>query len=90
MVKVLVDTGAQVNLVRAGLFQSFGQPARRPVRLQAVGGDVVTGGDKTLRLHLHLLANDYGSQEIYPMVFVDDFYLANINCDMIFSFPFVT
>ena len=88
MVKVLVDTGAQVNLVRAGLFQSFGEPARRPVCLQAVGGDIVAGGDKTLRLQLHLNANDCGSLKTYPVVLTDDFYVANINCDMIISFPF--
>ena len=45
MVDVLVDTGAQVSLVRRGLFkEEFLQPSRRPVRLKVANGEIMGGG----------------------------------------------
>ena len=42
---VLVDTGAQVSLVRRGLFkEEFLQPSRRPVRLKVANGEIMGGG----------------------------------------------
>ena len=47
-VKVLVDTGAQVSLVRRGLFPSTSlRPARQPVALHTVGGQGLPGGRTT-------------------------------------------
>ena len=45
VVDVLVDTGAQVSLVRRGLFkEEFLQPSRRPVRLEVANGEIMGGG----------------------------------------------
>ena len=42
---VLVDTGAQVSLVRRGLFkEELLQPSRRPVRLKVANGEIMGGG----------------------------------------------
>ena len=86
---VLVDTGAQVKLVRTGLFSDIGRPAHDPVRLQTVGGQLLGGGTRTLGLDLHLVANDYGTSETYTHVVTDDFYIADITCDVILSYPFL-
>lgn len=87
VVKILVDTGAQVNLVRRGLFQDEGIPAKDPVRLQAAGGQILGGGTRTLKLALHLVATDYGTNEDYTHVVNDNFYIADITCDVILSYP---
>ena len=45
VVDVLVDTGAQVSLVRRGLFkEEFLQPSRRPVGLKVANGEIMGGG----------------------------------------------
>ena len=45
VVDVLVDTGAQVSLVRRGLFKEESlQPSRRPVRLKVANGKIMGGG----------------------------------------------
>ena len=44
-VDVLVDRGAQVSLVRRGLFKEESlQPSRRPVRLKVANGEIMSGG----------------------------------------------
>ena len=45
VVDVLVDTGAQVSLVRRALFKGESlQPSRRPVRLKVANGEIMGGG----------------------------------------------
>ena len=45
VVDVLVDTGAQVSLVRKGLFKEESlQPSCRPVRLKVANGEIMGGG----------------------------------------------
>ena len=45
VVDVLVDTVAQVSLVRRGLFkEEFLQPSRRPVRLKVANGEIMGSG----------------------------------------------
>ena len=45
VVDVLMDTGAQVSLVRRGLFKEESlQPSRRPVRLKVANGETMGGG----------------------------------------------
>ena len=45
VVDFLVDTGAQVSLVRRGLFKEESlQPSRRPVRLKVANGEILVGG----------------------------------------------
>ena len=45
VVDVLVDTGAQVSLIRRGLFKEESlQPSCRPIRLKVANGDIMGGG----------------------------------------------
>ena len=45
VVDALVDTGAQVSLVRRGLFKEESlHPSRRPVRLKVANGEIMGGG----------------------------------------------
>ena len=54
-IKVLIDTGAEVNLIRPGIFQpdSF-QQASKPLKLVTVSGSILQGGQKTIPLVFHL------------------------------------
>ena len=85
---VLIDTGAQVNLVRRGLFASP-LPAQRPVALRSVGGDLLQGGDRTQHLLLHFKARDYGQEVSYTYIAEEDFYEAEVDCDLILGYPFL-
>ena len=64
VLSILVDTGAQVNLVKQG---SFGEeafvPAKRPVDLVSVSGDKVEGGQKAVPLSVAFLAKDWSGGE---------------------------
>ena len=85
-VQVLVDTGAEVNLVRRGLFsEDDAHPAKFPVLLETVSGEPIGGGDMLLTLTFDLIAQDCGSDGTYLHAIVDDFYLADITCDVILS-----
>ena len=88
---VLIDTGAQVNLVRKGLFNhASSRPANRPVALRTVGGEILPGGDRTQRLSLHFVARDYGHNVPYKYVAQDNFYVAEMDdCDVILGYPFL-
>jgi hypothetical protein len=49
--KILVDTGAQINLVKRGLIPpSLWQRARNPVRLITANNSVLGGGDYVVNL----------------------------------------
>ena len=51
--RVLIDTGAQANLVRQDLFPgSCFKPARRPLALSTVSGDMLPGGQREIRLKM--------------------------------------
>ena len=83
---MLVDTGAEVNLVRRGLFSEDDvEPARSPVFLETVNGEPIAGGDKTLTLTFDLFAQDCGTDASYWHSISDDFYLSDITCDVIIS-----
>ena len=56
---VLVDTGAQVSLVRQGLFsEEFLKPSQRPVRLKVANGEILGGGTHEATIGMVLWEHD--------------------------------
>ena len=73
VVEVLVDTGAQVSLVRRRLFkEECLQPSRRPVRLKVANGEIMGGGtdEATISMefweHERLNRPDLAREALYP------------------------
>lgn len=88
--KILVDTGAQVNLVRSNLVPpEFLKMAKDPVRLLAANNSVLFGGDKTVEIELHFQEEREGILSSNPLCFRAEFYVAEIDVDMILSYPWL-
>ena len=92
-VDVLVDTGAQVSLVRRGLFKEESlQPSRGPVRLKVANGEIMGGGthEATLSIefweHERLNCPDLARRSTLS----GNFYVADItDWDMIMGYDFM-
>ena len=68
VVEVLVDTGAQVSLVRRGLFkEELLQPSRRLVRLKVANGEIIGCGthEATISMEFwkHERLNRFGEEK---------------------------
>ena len=93
VVDVLVDTGAQVSLVRRGLFKEESlQPSRRPVRLKVANGESMGGGthEATISIefweHERLNRPDLAKRSTLS----GNFYVADItDWDMIMGYDFM-
>ena len=89
---VLVDTGAQVSLVKAGLLPpECLTDSRKPVRLKVANGQYIVGGTKEAAIglqfvnHRELSRPDLG-KEILPQ---GRFYEADMDWDMIVGYDFM-
>ena len=88
--KILVDTGAQVNLVRRDLVpRQDWRPAPNPVRLITANNSILRGGDKVVELGLNFNVVEDGFVQPQPMSFKGDFYGAEIDFDAILSYPWL-
>ena len=93
VVDVLVDTGAQVSLVRRGLFKEESlQPSRRPVRLKVANGEIMGGGthEATISMefweHERLNRPDVAKRSTLS----GNFYVADVtDWDMIMGYDFM-
>ena len=93
VVDVLPDTGAQVSLVRRGLFKEESlQPSRRPVRLKVANGEIMGGGthEATISMefweHERLNRPDLAKRSTLSR----NFYVADItDWDMIMGYDFM-
>ena len=93
VVNALVDTGAQVSLVRRGLFKEESlQPSRRPVRLKVANGEIMGGGthEATIRIEFwegeRLNRPDWARRS----TLCGNFYVADItDWDMIMGYDFM-
>ena len=93
VVDVLVDTGAQVSLVRRGLFKEESlQPSHRPVRLKVAKGEIMGGGT-----HEATISMDFWEHErlnrpdlAEGSTLSGNFYVADItDWDMIMGYDFM-
>ena len=90
---VLVDTGAQVSMVRRGLFKEESlQPSCRPVRLKVANGEIMYGGthEATISMefweHERLNRPDLAKRSTPS----GNFYVADItDWDMIMGYDFM-
>ena len=89
---VLVDTGAQVSLVKAGLLQpECLTDSRKPVRLKVANGQYMVGGTKEAAIglqfvnHRELSRRDLGKE----ILLQGRFYEAEMDWDMIVGYDFM-
>ena len=90
LIQALVDTGAQINLVRMGLApdEQMVQPAEA-VRLLAANGQLIQGGDKAVQITMGFKQVFDGRLQPDLAVFEGTFFHAAIEVDMILSYPWL-
>ena len=92
VVDVLVDTGAQVSLVRRGLFKEESlQPSRRPVRLKVANGEIMGGGTHEATISMEFWEHERLNRPVLAKrsTLSGNFYVADItDWDMIMGYDF--
>ena len=83
--KLLVDTGAEANLIRPDLFILEMQPTKAPLSLVAANGQKLSGGGKEIDLELRMNIQGMSEQWTAKASFHD----ANIELDGILGFPWL-
>ena len=87
-IRVLIDTGASVNLIRRGLFREDDfRPAKNPVQLSTANGQHLGGGQSTIKLRM-TFGQDNG-RCVQPWRVWGEFYEADTKADMIISYPWL-
>ena len=90
---VLVDTDAQVSLVRRGLFKEESlQPSRRPVRLKVANGEIMGGGTQEATISMEFSEHERlnGSDLAKRSTLSGNFYVADFtDWDMIMGYDFM-
>lgn len=87
-IRALVDTGAQVNLIKKGLFPGGDfVEAESPLRLIAANGQVLEGGRRTISLRMKWYQSS-DEEEVTPEIEMPgEFFEAEIGIDAILSYP---
>ena len=86
--RVLIDTGAQINVVKRGLFpESSLQPARHPIMLTLADGQPFWGGDVELVANLTFGKTVDG--KLVPWKSKARFYVGVIRADIILGLPWL-
>ena len=93
VVDVLVDTGAQVSLVRRGLFKEESlQPGRRAVRLKVANGEIMGGGTHEATISMEFWEHERLNRPVLAKrsTLSGNFYVADItDWDMIMGYDFM-
>ena len=87
-VTVLVDTGAQVNLVNRGIFKEDAfEVAKKEVELRSIAGEKIQGGERVATIKVALEAKDWKTSKQWQQYLGGEFYLADIGVDMVVGWP---
>ena len=93
VVDVLVDTGAQVSLIRRGLFKEESlQPSRRPVRLKVANGEIMGGRTQEATISMEFWEHERLNRPYLAKrsTLSRNFYVADItDWDMIMGYDFI-
>ena len=88
--KVLIDTGAQANLVRTGLIsQHLFQGAPKILRFVTASGQRLEGGEHVVNVQLQFSSIEETGKKSRTFVFPTTFYEAAIKVDAILSYPWL-
>jgi hypothetical protein len=89
--KILIDTGAEANLVRKNLLPShLFYPSRNPLRLLAANGLLMQGGSFEIDLDLTFTQHFQDYPGVADFCTHASFYEADIGVDAILSFPWLS
>lgn len=84
---VLIDTGAEVNLVKPGVFEDHAfVKAKKELSLVTASGDALPGGAREVRLQLRLRVHDQPGVQVHT---TGTFYEAAIVWDAIVGYDFL-
>ena len=89
-IRILIDTGAEVNLLKRGIaYPECIQPARNPIQIAAANKMALVGGDKEVSCILTFLGTeiDEGGERILEVP--TTFYEADIGIDAILSYEWL-
>ena len=87
---ILVDTGAEANLIRKDFWpEEYFQEARRKLRFVVADGSVMQGGRRTMRMHMAFKQTMRGQEYAEPLWLTGEFYEAPIGVDAILSYPWL-
>ena len=90
ILKILIDTGAQANLVRKGLISDFFmRDAAEKLSLRTANGQCMEGGEREVELDLGFRQIARGELLPEPRRLKAIFYEADIRIDAILSFPWL-
>ena len=91
VVKALIDTGAQVSIIRHGLLpESVFKQAKKPLMLKTANGEALSGGQRVANLQLEIAAESDDGCLVRPPwktnITVHD---GDIGADMIIGYPWL-
>ena len=89
-ISVLVDTGAQVNLIRRGItFPQFLIPVKRPLKIAMASQAIMAGGEREVYCLLTLMGKEIDVGEDRTLEVPTIFYEADIGVDAILSYEWL-
>jgi hypothetical protein len=90
ILRALIDTGAEANLIRKGALSShFFQISDDPIQLITANGQPLEGGSRTVDLQIFLKPYENGQFLTPSLQFSAVCYEADISVDIILSFPWM-
>jgi hypothetical protein len=87
---ILVDTGAEANLIRQGLVgDHLMYVAKEPLKFETANGQALAGRGRCTKVMLKLLQSQNGGGGTELVEYEIEFYEANIKVDAIISYPWL-